>query len=139
MAAMTGRCACGQITWKSEGPVLWAGHCHCDSCRRASSAPFTSFFGVPRTGVIWQGDVAFRASSDAVERGHCPTCGAQVSYKSTKWPEEIHLYAATLDDPSMFEPKAHFHWAERVPWIAVSDRLAKYAGSAENALPVEER
>ena len=138
MSNLTGRCACGQVTWASDGPVLWSGHCHCESCRRASSAPFTSFFGVPRTSVTWQGDIGLRPSSAGVERGFCPGCGAQVLIRATVWPDETHLYAATLDDPSLFEPKAHFHWAERLPWVTLSDNLPKYAASADNADPIND-
>ncbi|WP_052248925.1 GFA family protein [Leisingera sp. ANG-Vp] len=137
MTKLSGRCQCGAISWETDGPVLWAGHCHCDSCRRASSAAFTSFFGVPRDGVAWTGTPAVNRSSAAVERGFCPSCGAQVFYRSTRWPAETHLFAATLDDLAQFEPQAHFHWAERVAWTQVSDGLPKYAASAEGAEPVE--
>lgn len=137
MTRLTGRCQCGAIAWSTDGPVLWAGHCHCDSCRRASSAAFTSFFGVPRAGVAWRGAPAVNRSSAAVERGFCAACGTQLFYRSTRWPTETHLFAATLDDPVQFQPKAHFHWAERVSWVQVADSLPKFAGSAEGAEPVE--
>ena len=42
MAETTGQCFCGAVTWASPGPVLWAGHCHCESCRRATSSPIRS-------------------------------------------------------------------------------------------------
>ena len=74
--------------------------------------------------------------SAAVARGFCRACGSQMCIRATHWPEETHLFAATLDDPARFEPKAHFHWAERVPWITVTDDLPKYAGSADGADPI---
>ncbi|MEM7719341.1 MAG: GFA family protein [Pseudomonadota bacterium] len=115
----------------SPGPILWAGHCHCESCRRATSSPMTSFFGVPRAGVAWTGLIASYASSPEVARGYCEACGAQMFYQSTRWPDETHLYAASLDDPSAFQPEAHYHFAERVPWLGVGDELPKFEGSAE--------
>lgn len=136
MADMTGKCACGRVTWRSAGPVLWAGHCHCDSCRRASSAAMVSFFGVPREGVIWTGEIAERPSSNGVRRGFCPACGTQLYYQADKWPAETHLYATTLDDPARFEPQAHYHWAERLPWLAVTDDLPRYSGSADDGEPI---
>lgn len=51
--------------------------------------------------------------------------------RSDRWPTETHLYAATLDDPSAFQPEAHYHFAERVPWLNVVDDLPKHAGSAD--------
>ncbi len=137
MADLTGRCACGQVRWTSPGPVLWAGHCHCDSCRRATSSPFTSFFGVPRATCQIIGRLAERRSSGGqVRRQHCPECGAQITYQYVGWPDETHLYAATLDDPAAFQPQAHYHFAEALPWVRITDSLPRYAASAENADPL---
>ncbi|PSL22027.1 GFA family protein [Shimia abyssi] len=134
---LTGRCFCGRVRRRSAGPVLWAGHCHCDSCRRACSAPFTSFFGVPRDGVTWTGVLDEALTSDGkVRRQFCGQCGTQMTYQAARWPEETHLYAATLDDPGSFEPRAHFHWGEKLPWVKIADDLPKYAGSADGAEPV---
>ena len=132
MAELSGRCACGAVTWRTSAKPIWAGHCHCDSCRRASSAPVTSFFGVPRGSVDWAGDVAINASSEKVRRGYCPSCGSQMYYQSEVWPEETHLYAATMDDPSLFRPEAHYHYGERLPWFEVTDNLPKYTASADD-------
>ena len=133
---LKGQCFCGQVRWETDSPVLWAGHCHCESCRRATSAPFTSFFGVARDGVRWAGELAeYETSGGAVRRQFCPACGTQMTYQSEAWPDETHLYAATLDDPAQFSPQAHFHWAERVPWLALSDDLPRYARSSDDADP----
>ena len=133
---MQGKCLCGQVRWDSDGPVNWAGFCHCDSCRRACSAPFTAFFGIDRDKVRWTGQVAEFESSPGVRRGYCPDCGAQVHYQSERWAHETHLYAATLENPGDFQPKAHFHWAERVPYVTVVDDLPKYSGTAEGTEPI---
>lgn len=136
---LTGRCLCGAVTWRTPGPVLWAGHCHCSSCRRATSAPFTSFFGVARDSVTWQGDLStLESSGGTVWRKFCPQCGTQMTYQSTRWPDETHLYAATLDDPAQFEPKAHFHYSEKLPWVKIGDDLPKYASTADKAEPLPE-
>lgn len=85
---------------------------------------------------MWTGLVTARASTNGVERGHCGVCGAQLYYRAEVWPDETHLYAATLDDPTAFKPEAHYHWAERVPWLIIADDLPKYPGSADTTDPV---
>ncbi len=136
MVDVTGGCACGAVRWRSPGPILWAGHCHCDSCRKATASPMTSFFGVPRETLDLAGPLGARYSSDgSVRRQYCKECGAQVTYQWTGWPNETHLYAAGLDDPTQFVPEAHFHYAERLPWLTVSDELPKYPGSANTTDP----
>ncbi len=134
---LTGCCACGAVRWVSNGPVLWAGHCHCESCRRATASPMTSFFGVPRTSVIWTGKLSrVLTSHGRVQRQFCPSCGTQMTYQFDGWPDETHLYAATLDEPGRFVPQAHYHYAERLPWLFISDDLPKYSASAEAGDPM---
>lgn len=129
---MRGRCLCGAVTWASDGPVLWAGHCHCGSCRRATGAPFTSFFGVPRASVAWHGAMSTRATSEGrVQRGFCTACGTQMFYHFDGWPDETHLYATSLQDATQFKPEAHYHYAEKLPWVALDDDLVRHPGSSD--------
>jgi hypothetical protein len=41
----TGRCLCSDVAFEYDGAELFAGHCHCDSCRRQTASPFTTFMG----------------------------------------------------------------------------------------------
>lgn len=137
MAEIAGQCRCGAVRYTSPGPVLWAGHCHCDNCRRATSSPMTSFFGVRRAGIRWTGDLVFQTSRGGrMRRGFCPSCGSQMTCMFDGWPDEAHLYAATLDDPATFVPLAHFHYAERLDWLPITDDLPKYPGSADTTDPL---
>lgn len=90
----------------------------------------TSYFGVGRAQVTWTGARSFYKSTPGVTRGFCGQCGTPLHYMSTRWPGEIHLFAATLDDLTPYRPTAHVHWAERVPWLVVSDSLPKHDGFA---------
>lgn len=132
MTKLSGRCLCGQVRWEASGPILWGGYCHCDSCRRATSSPVTAFFGVPRASLTWQGKTVTHATSRGrVRRLFCPNCGSPMSYQADHWPGEAHLYAASLDDPEAFQPQAHYHYAERLPWLSIEDDLPKFEASAE--------
>lgn len=125
-----GRCLCGGVSFVYDAPEKWRAHCHCESCRRATASPFTTFLGVADGSWRWTGATpATYASSPGVERRFCPTCGAQVAYRCDRWPGEIHFYAALLDDHAGFAPQAHVHWAEKVDWIAFDDTLPKMPGT----------
>ena len=135
--ALTGRCLCGDVAWETDEDPLWSGHCHCDSCRRATGAPFTSFFGVPRDSVRWSGEMTAFASSDGgIERHFCKSCGCHLTVRSPRWPTEAHLYAASLNDPSRFTATAHFHYAEKLPWVALVDDALRFPGSADTTEPL---
>jgi hypothetical protein len=125
--AKTGRCLCGAVSWTYEGPENWRGHCHCASCRRNTASPFTTFMGVPYAAFRFTGaEPATYVSSPGVRRRFCPACGTPVAYEAERYPLEIHLYAASLDDPTDFAPQFHVHDAERLPWITLADDLPRF-------------
>jgi len=115
----TGRCLCGAVRYAFQGAPNWQVNCHCESCRRATASPFTSFFGVSRGRFRWTAEMpATYASSPGVTRSFCATCGTPMAYETAERASEVDLYAATLDDPTGFRPATQIHWNEHLPWIA---------------------
>lgn len=122
----TGHCLCGAIRFEATAAPLWQAHCHCESCRRATASAFTSFFGMAEGAWRWTGTrPATFASSPGVWRDFCPACGTQMAYRATRFPGEMHFYAATLEDPAAFQPESHVHSAEALPWLHLSDGLPR--------------
>ncbi len=125
-----GHCLCGAVRFAYTGPETWRAHCHCESCRRQCAAPFTTFLGVPTAAFAWTGKTpATYVSSPGVRRLFCPVCGTPVAFEADRYPDEIHLYAALLEDSRDFQPRGHLHWEERVPWVHIVDDLKKKEGS----------
>lgn len=124
-AKTTGHCLCGDVRFKYDpATVRWVGHCFCESCRRATASPVTTFVGVTESGFRWIGSrpKTYQSSPD-VTRSFCATCGTQMAFISAKWPGEVHFYAATLIDPSGIEPEAIYHAEERLLWIDLKGDL----------------
>lgn len=120
----TGRCLCGAVRYVCDAPPLWQAHCHCESCRRATASPFTSYFGVADGFWRWNAAApATYASSPGVWRDFCATCGTQMAFRANRYPGEIHLFAATMDDPTTYAPTVHVHAGERLPWVHLADGL----------------
>ncbi|MCP5368543.1 MAG: GFA family protein [Hyphomicrobiales bacterium] len=125
--ARRGRCLCGAVTYECTGPDNWRAHCHCESCRRNTSSPVTTFFGVPRENFRFTGAApAVYESSPGVRRLFCARCGTPMAYEADRVADEIHLYAASLENPEDFEPEFHVHVAEKLPWIDLADDLPRY-------------
>ena len=125
-AEITGRCLCGDVRFAVAGETRSRNHCHCESCRRATSSPFTTWFTVARPDLRWTGAVprAF-ASSPGVTRHFCGRCGSPMGYETADRPDDFDLYAASLDDPSGFQPQYHSFWDEHVPWVTLADDLPR--------------
>lgn len=126
MSSLSGRCHCGALSWTSNGKILWSAICHCEDCRRAASSDFVSWIGVSRESLTWSGPRHFYRSSARVCRSFCGVCGSPASFETEMFPEETHLYAASLDEPETYRPTAHLFWSERLPWVSVSDSLPKH-------------
>lgn len=126
MEGGTGRCLCGAVRYRFEGPPNWQAHCHCESCRRATSSPITSFFAVDHGRIEWSGTAPrIFESSPGIFRSFCPVCGSPLTCQSKVRTQEIDLHALTLDDPTAFAADRHVMWNERLPWLHVADDLPR--------------
>jgi len=122
----SGHCLCGAVRYAFDAAPNWQAHCHCESCRRATSSPYTSYFGVSHGHWRWTGETPkVFMSSPGVKRHFCGTCGSPMAFEGDRWPHEIHFFAATLDDPAAFRPAAHANWNEHLPWVNPDDGLPR--------------
>jgi hypothetical protein len=133
MTEKRGRCLCGEVSYTYEGLENWRGHCHCESCRRNTASPFTTFMGVAKAAFRFTGKPpkVYR-SSPGVRRSFCANCGTPMAYENDKDPDEIHLYAATLASSADFAPQFHVHYEERVPWVELADDLPRHEGESDD-------
>lgn len=128
MTTTSGGCLCGAVRYEFTGVPLWAGYCHCESCRRATGAPVAAFIGVNQAAVTFTGEPPeVYPSSPGVERWFCGSCGSPLAYVGERWPEEVHLYTASLDEPAKHPPRFHVNCREQLPWLVMGDALPRFA------------
>lgn len=132
---LSGRCLCGAVRYQFEGVPLWCAHCHCESCRRQTSAVFASFVGVRSEDIAWSGSGRRRyQSSPGVHRTFCGDCGSPMTYESeTRWPGETHLHIGSLDEPNAVAMGAHVHVDEQLSWIEVLDQLPRFGATGSSS------
>jgi len=76
------------------------------------------------------------SSSPGATRTFCPTCGSPMSFSHERFPGEIHLYVASLDDPEAYQPSRHVFYAKRLSWADLHDDLPRFDGtSGKGKLP----
>jgi hypothetical protein len=128
-----GRCRCAAVRFVARGVPRWVAHCHCESCRRATGAAFATYAGYPRSGVDWVG-AAPRVfnSSPGVVRRFCDHCGSPMSYEASRWPDEIHLFVSSFEDPSKLTPGFHVYVEEQLAWLQLDDGLPRYRTTSED-------
>jgi protein-tyrosine-phosphatase len=131
----TGRCLCGAITFEAEGEPEWVAHCHCESCRRQTGAALATFVGYTATKVTFtNGERQLHDSSPGVRRGFCGKCGSPLSYEADDYPNEIHLYLSSFDEPGRFTAQRHVFFDEHVTSFETYDNLPRRASGGNNPI-----
>jgi hypothetical protein len=132
-----GRCLCRAVTFEFEGEPKWVLNCHCEDCRRATSAPMATWVSVvEKNGLRFTGaQPTYFASSEGVRRGFCGRCGSPLTYEHDQMPGEVHLLAVALEDPSGLKPQAHIFTVDQLAWFDAADDLPRYLHTRRDAQP----
>ena len=121
---LTGHCYCGAVSFEVTGQPDWVGHCHCESCRRASGAVMSSFAGFRPGQVVFGGAMPERFTTpDGVTRSFCGRCGSAVAFEYDRTPNEIHLQLGLFDDLEKLPAQSHSFVAEKPSWLHADEHL----------------
>lgn len=132
-----GGCLCRAIRYRCAAEPLIMLNCFCRDCQYASGGSCTSALVVAEDSLSIQGTPAdFTSKADSgntVHRLFCRDCGSPLFAKNDMTSGMIAIKAATLDDPSWFNPAVHIWTASAPPWARPSDDLPKFdRGIAES-------
>jgi hypothetical protein len=126
--AIEGGCLCGAVRFELTMPAKWCAHCHCSMCRRAHGAAFVTWVGVPAGQfrvISGEEQLGRYASSPEATRSFCKTCGSMMLFESSRWPGEVHVTRAHIDEPFPMKPQAHAFFSDRVDWVELGDSLPR--------------
>lgn len=129
---VSGHCLCRAVKFIYDALPNWVLHCHCESCRRAASAPVVTWISVPRASFQFtEGTPRYYRSSKQVTRAFCGNCGSPLTYENDEFSDEVHLYAASLAEPNGIEVSRHVFVDEQLDWFEIQDQLPRYATTGE--------
>jgi hypothetical protein len=123
----TGGCLCGALRYEAEGEPLFAGHCYCADCQKASGSGFIPFMGFASSALRISGEArpfTTKAANggDAV-RNSCPICSSLVFGGELGKSDSFTIYAGSLDDPASFQPTVAIFARSRPPWAVIPPGL----------------
>ena len=127
----TGGCACGAIRYETSSEPIVENHCQCRDCQKRSGTGHGSYLTFPqRADVTITGEAKnWRVAGDSGnEKVHafCPTCGTPVYLTFVAMPELIAVHAASLDDPSQFNPQVVTYSIRGHAWDTIDPSLQKF-------------
>jgi len=109
--AYAGGCACGAIRYEISDEPMFSNDCQCRDCQHKSGTGHGSYMTFPDKGRVKLEGAATHwdivADSGGVKtRAFCPICGSPVYLTFAAVPDLFTVHAASLDDPSRYEPQA---------------------------------
>lgn len=127
----TGGCTCGAIRYEVSGEPAMSGHCQCRDCQHATGSGHESVLIFPETAAKITGSPKFHEikadSGSSVKRGFCGSCGNPVLARTTGFPGMVMFPAASLDEPSRFQPQFVLYTSSGQPWDYMDPKLQKFA------------
>jgi hypothetical protein len=119
---MTGRCACGAVTYRLASEPMFVHCCHCLNCQRQTGSAFVINLLIEADRVEVEGEtVAIPVPRDdgSMQIVHrCASCQVAL-FSDYGWPELLFVRAGTLTDPSAVAPDVHIYTRSKVPWLDI--------------------
>ena len=128
MTVARGNCLCGAIEFSAKLPSRWVAHCHCTMCQKAGGSAFITWVGLGENNFAIHDSneqLQWFQSSDEAQRGFCKTCGSVLFFKSSRWPDEIHVTLANVKTQVDRAPQMHAFWDSHVDWVHIDDDLPR--------------
>lgn len=125
--AISGGCACGAVRYEIAGELDFSFLCQCRRCQRATGSGHAPEFQVKNENLTITGGLkSYDVPADSgatVSHRFCPECGSPILSATTRFPESSQIYAASLDDPSVFKPQKVIYSESAQPWDHVDPNL----------------
>lgn len=123
----SGRCACGNVTYKLSDEPKFSFHCQCRDCQRATGGGHASAFVMSKDHIEIEGEIKYferpATSGNSVRQGFCPTCGSPTLNHNSGFPDSVFIHAATLDNPELFKPQKVVYREHSLSWDFVDPEL----------------
>ena len=118
-----GSCLCGNVRFKTSGPLREVVACHCTQCRKQSGHYFAAT-NVPDDclSVEAGGDLKWYQSSADAKRGFCSNCGSSLFWKHSKDPFTSVL-SGSFEKPSELKLTRHIFVADKGDYYEIGDGL----------------
>jgi hypothetical protein len=145
MEQLTGRCACGYVTYGLRGTPLIVHCCHCTSCQRETGSAFAVNLLIEAANVeTFSGEPEAVLTPSESGRGQqiwrCPRCRVAVwsNYGGAKDVVRF-VRAGTLDQARDITPDIHIYTRSKASWVKIPEgaRAVEEYYDARSVWPAE--
>jgi hypothetical protein len=131
VTGFTGGCLCGAIRYEVSGAPVRMAICHCDDCRKATGAAFTTniFVNAADLKILTGVPKHYEHPTDSgatMTKEFCGNCGSQLFGYSSRGPEVKHVKVGTIDDASFVAPQVEVYTIRKLPYVRLQDGIDHY-------------
>ncbi|MFT5593451.1 MAG: hypothetical protein ACI8SR_001832 [Oceanicoccus sp.] len=121
---INGSCLCGSVKYEISGSVGEIVHCHCNTCKKAHGAAFSSVSAVQDCDFNLLSTYHLKSyeSSTGKHRYFCSNCGSQIYAKRDKTSHVI-LRLGSLDSDIYSQEKEHIWVSQKSNWYSINSEL----------------
>jgi hypothetical protein len=130
MVKITGSCLCGQLHYSGDTEIMGAMSCHCDACRKATGAAYSTNLFVKEADFTIAGEtLEFQHKSDSgstMTKINCATCGSPTFGRNTNREGMLTLRAGTVDQKDLIKPAGYVYCENAIPSTAMDPALKQF-------------
>ena len=131
MSDLSGRCSCGDVTFRLTSPPMFVHCCHCLDCQRQTGSAFVlnALIEADRVEILSGTTEAITMPTDSGlphDIYRCPKCRIAVwsTYGGRKAIRFVRV--GTLDNPAALSPDVHIYTRSRVPWVKLPEGVPAF-------------
>ncbi len=120
----TGRCACGEVSYRLVSAPMFVHCCHCLDCQRQTGSAFVinALIETDRIEILTGKPEPTEVPTDSGfphDIYRCPKCHTALWSDYGRRGFMMFVRVGTLDDPTVIAPDVHIFTRSKQPWVAL--------------------
>jgi hypothetical protein len=111
---------CGAVTYEVSGEPMFAGHCACENCQKATGSGHSSIAAFPEVSLKTRGELTSYAakgdSGQATTYQFCPKCGSRLFIRVATLPDAVLITLGTMEPAATVKPSMFLYGKRRRAW-----------------------
>ena len=127
MSVFSGKCLCGNVTYKCHAEPTVIFNCHCEDCRRATGSVFGTNFFVPEDELEIVGEVSSYShtagSRSTMTKRFSSNCGSLLFGNNSAKSNVVSIRAGTVDQLDLIKPVVNVFMDSKVSSTSIDKNL----------------
>ena len=127
MSVFSGKCLCGNVTYKCHAEPTVIFNCHCEDCRRATGSVFGTNLFVPEDELEIFGEVSSYShtadSGSTMTKRFCSNCGSLLFGNNSAKNNVVSIRAGTVDQLDLIKPVVNVFMDSKISSTSIDKNL----------------